>query len=161
MTHLEVLRMAELRRIGWKEYLDFPEWGLSRVRVKIDTGARTSALDVPDYELEETPEGAVVRLVLDLDEYSSRKMRKTPSARFVEVVAPVLRMATVSNTGGQVEVRPVVEAKIKLGPVKKRICLTLTNRSWMRHRMILGRQALAGSFVVDVGARYLLRRKKR
>ena len=30
--------------IGWKERLDFPDWGLNHVRVKIDTGACTSAL---------------------------------------------------------------------------------------------------------------------
>ena len=37
--------------VGWKEYVDFPEWGIRRVKVKIDTGARTSALDVVSYEL--------------------------------------------------------------------------------------------------------------
>ena len=32
--------------VGWKEYADFPEWAVRRVKVKIDTGARTSALGV-------------------------------------------------------------------------------------------------------------------
>jgi hypothetical protein len=161
MTPPEVLPMAELLRIGWKESLDFPEWGLSRVRVKIDTGAWTSALDVAGYDLEETPDGPVVHVQLDLDAYRRRSVDTCDPDRRVEVVLPVLRMTTVSNTGGQREVRPVVAALIKLGRIRKWIRLTLTDRSCMRHRMILGRQALAGSFLVDVGSKYLLRRKKR
>src|SRR5437764_14694985 len=54
--------------IGWQEYLDFPEWGLKRVRVKIDTGACTSALDAASHEIVEVPGGGLLarlRLVLN------------------------------------------------------------------------------------------------
>jgi hypothetical protein len=44
-----------------------------------------------------------------------------------------------------------------LGPVRKRILLTLTDRSGMLFRMILGRKALEGDFRVDVAGKYLLR----
>ena len=30
-------------RIGWKEYLEFTEWDLRRIRVKIDTGPHVGA----------------------------------------------------------------------------------------------------------------------
>ena len=50
----------------------------------------------------------------------------------------------------------MIEAAVRLGPVHKRIRLTITNRARMRFRMILGLQALAGSFVVDVSRKYLL-----
>ena len=30
--------------IGWREYIDFVDWGVRHVSAKIDTGARTSAL---------------------------------------------------------------------------------------------------------------------
>jgi hypothetical protein len=46
---------------------------------------------------------------------------------------------------------------VQLGPVLKRIRLTVTSRAGLRYRMILGRQALAGNFVVDVSRKYLLR----
>jgi hypothetical protein len=135
--------------VGWKEYLDFPEWGLRRVRVKIDTGAWTSALGVAGYQLEEEDVGLVARLRLPL--------RRGRPGRVIEVRAPVLRTTVVRNTGGQEEERPVVEAAVRLGPVCKRIRLTVADRSDMRYRMILGRQALAGSFIVDVSRKYLLR----
>jgi hypothetical protein len=138
--------------IGRKEYLDFPEWGIRGVRAKVDTGARTSALDVAGWEIEQHPGGTVVRLRLALD-------ARRPQ-RVVEVRTPVLRTARVRCTDGGCEERPVVEALVALGPVRQRIRLTLADRSAMRHRMILGREALAGRFLVDVGHKYLLRRRK-
>jgi hypothetical protein len=133
--------------IGRKEFLEFPEWRVRRVRVKIDTGARTSALDVVDYEI--VDEGKLVRLRLALK-------RHRPD-RITVVEAPLLGMTRVCSTSGCREQRPVIDAAVRLGPVSKRIRLTLTNRSTMRHRMILGRQALAGTFLVDVSSKYLLR----
>jgi hypothetical protein len=121
-----------------------------RIKVKIDTGARTSALDVDGYDLVEVAsQGLVARLHLALD-------RRHPQ-RFREVEAPVLRMVRVSNSGGVREWRPLIETEVRLGPLTKRIPLTITNRASMLFRMILGRQALAGDFVVDVSKKYLLR----
>ena len=135
-------------RIGWKERLDFPEWGLKRVRVKVDTGARTSALDAVGYDLVEGAGGLVARLRIDL--------RRRRAGRIKEVETPVVCMTVVRNTGGIRECRPVVEALVKLGPVTRRIRLTIASRAGMRYRMILGREALAGAFVVDVSQKYLL-----
>jgi hypothetical protein len=139
--------------IGWKEYLEFIEWNLRRIRVKIDTGARTSALDVVRYELIETAgNGLMATLLLALD-------RKHPG-RFTRIQTPVVRTVIVRNTCGTCEERPVVETAVRLGPVHKRIQLTITNRSSMRYRMILGREALAGDFLVDVSKKDLLKPRR-
>ena len=147
------VKMAnDLPVIGWKEYLSFPDWGVRRVKAKIDTGARTSALDALSYTLyESADEGLVAELVLALD-------RRHPE-RQSKVRVPVLGMAVVSNSNGMREQRPLIETTVRLGPVCKRVRLTVTNRAGMRFRMILGRTALAGDFVVDVSRKYLLRRK--
>ncbi len=137
-------------RVGWKEYLQFTEWNLHHIRVKIDTGARTSALDVVRYELFETATGqAMATLLLALD-------RRHPG-RFTRIQTPVLRTVMVRNTGGKHEERPVVETAVRIGPIHKRIRITLANRSSMRYRMILGREALNDDFVVDVSRRYVLK----
>jgi hypothetical protein len=136
--------------IGWKEHVDFPAWNLRGVKVKIDTGARTSALGVAGYELREAAGGGLVahfRLALH---------RKYPE-RLAHVEAPVLRTVVVRNSGGVPEQRPLIETVLRLGPVSKRVRLTLTNRTGMRFPMILGRKALEGDFVVDVSKKYLLR----
>ncbi len=136
--------------IGWKERLDFPEWGLKKVRVKIDTGACTSALGAVACELFEADGRLTARLRLALN-------RRRPG-RTTEIQAPVLRMVHVTNTGGGREQRPMIEAVIRLGPVAKRIRLTITRRDALRFPMILGREALAGDFIVDAARTYLLRR---
>ncbi len=136
--------------IGWKERLDFPEWGLRNVRVKIDTGAYTSALGADDCELVDAAGRRIVRLRLALN-------RRRPD-RTTLVEAPVLRMVHVTNSGGGREERPMIEAIVRLGPVEKRIRLTITRRHGMRFPMILGREALAGGFVVDVARKYVLRK---
>jgi hypothetical protein len=133
--------------IGRREYLSFVDWPIRRIRAKIDTGAFTSALGVASYELFKTDlPRARLRLALSC---------KRPE-RIVEVEAPVVRMTVVRNSGGVREQRPVIETTVCLGSVVKRIQLTLTCRSGMRCQMLLGRQALAGDFLVDTARKYVL-----
>jgi hypothetical protein len=136
--------------IGWKEYVDFVAWGIRRVKVKIDTGARTSALDVTSYDLREVAgQGLVAELRLALN-------RRHPT-RLTTVRAPVLEMVVITNSSGIREQRPLIETDLRLGPVTKRVQLTITNRAGMRFRMILGRKAIEGDFIVDVSRKYLLK----
>jgi hypothetical protein len=145
--------LPELLRIGWKEYLDFPEWRLRHVRVKVDTGACTSALDVAGYELRPTQDGrTVAHLRLALNRRQPQRLR--------HVEAAVVGSVVVSSSSGLREERPVIEATIQIGPVVKLIRLTITNRASMRFRMLLGREALRGSFVVDPSEQYLLRPRR-
>jgi hypothetical protein len=136
--------------IGWKEIVDFPDWRLRKVRVKIDTGARTSALDVSSYELHQEADGLVAELRLTL-------YRKHPE-RVKVVRVPVLRMVVVSNSNGMKEQRPLIETRIRLGDFTKTVQLTITNRCTMCFPVILGRKFLEGDFVVDVSRKFVLRK---
>jgi hypothetical protein len=142
----------ENRTVGWKEYLDLPELGIFRLKAKVDTGARTSTLHVDALNvLAELADGsALVELTLTPD-------RRRPEQR-VQARARVLRRIRVVDSGGHAEVRPVIETEMVLGPVRKRILVTLTDRSNMLFRMILGRKALEGDFRVDVTAKYRFRK---
>jgi len=136
--------------IGWKEYVALPDWKIRRLRAKADTGARTSVLDVAGYDLREVEGvGLVAQLRLSL------WRKHVAGLKVVEV--PVLGMGVVTNSGGMGEQRPVIQTCVRLGPVLKQIRLTVTNRAGMRFRMLLGREALAGDFIVDVSEKYLLR----
>jgi hypothetical protein len=134
--------------IGRREYVDFPDWGVRRIRAKIDTGAWSSALDVSGYELGEDERGRPVA--------HFRLERARQGARRVKVTAPVVGMVSVTSSTGTREQRPLLEVPIRVGPVTRSIRLTLANRLGRRTPMLLGRQALAGVFLVDVRSKYLL-----
>ncbi len=135
--------------IGWKEYVALPELGVASVKAKIDTGARTSSLHV----------AAIRRLTDEEEGEADLEITLVPDRRRPErlVRARVRQLARirVTDSGGHSELRPLVETLLVLGPVTKRIRVTLADRSTMLFRMILGRKALEGDFVVDVSKKYV------
>lgn len=69
--------------------------------------------------------------------------------------APVLEQRTVRDSGGHEELRYVIETELEMADQRFAVELTLTNRDSMRFRMLLGRQAMEGRFVVDPQQSYL------
>ena len=136
-----------MRTAGWREWADLPEWGIARVRAKLDTGARTSALHVTD--LEELGDGRVSFDVLP----------RRRSDRRVRVVTDVVRQTRVRSSNGTSSTRFVVRTRLRLGPVEREIELTLVDRGAMLHRLLVGRSGLAG-IVVDPSRRYVLSHRK-
>ena len=141
---------AEKHTIGWKEYVSLPDWGINRVRAKVDTGARTSALHVE--ELEVLGDG-LVRFQVVL----SRKHRH----RRIEVCAPVSKWARVRSSTGHYTRRCFVTTSIRIGPVLKEAEISLVSREDMQFRMLLGRTTLGKDFLIDVGRADLLSRPRR
>ena len=122
--------------IGWREWVEFPEWGF-RLRAKADTGARSSAIDCA--EITELP-GGRVRFTVRLD----RKDKK-----LITLEADVVARKKVRPSTGRPTERVFVETILRLAGVEKRIVISLVSRKRMIHRLLLGREALAGDFIVD------------
>jgi len=148
--------MAEAKRrktkqpavVGWREYVDFPEWNVAGIEAKIDTGARTSAIHVEDV----APKGGN-RVLFHLIT-SNRKPFK-----HVKIVADLVRKSRVRSSTGHVQERYVVATTIRIGSIKRRVELSLVGRDKMLCRMLLGRRALAG-WLVDPEKRHLHGTKK-
>lgn len=139
-------------RIGWKELVDLPQWGIRELKAKIDTGARSCALHA--VLIEPLHEGAdrggdPKRLRLALSPW-----RRAPE-ELVWIEVPVTRYKTVKNSGGQLERRPFVRTRIRLGNREIEAEIGITNRARMLFRIILGRKFLERRFMVDVAAKYL------
>jgi hypothetical protein len=73
----------------------------------------------------------------------------------VTAEALLLEERVVRNSGGQEELRPVIETTVQVGQQVWAIELTLTNRDEMGFRMLLGRQAVRRRYLVDPGHSYL------
>lgn len=130
--------------IGTAERVDFPDWGIEQLRVKIDTGARTSALHVDDVE---ELEGDRVRFSVVLDRRNAH--------RRVLIEAPIVRRGRVRSSSGKAQSRLFVSTRLRLGTVEKEVEISLASREPMIFRMLLGRSTLAHDFLVDPSHRYL------
>jgi len=143
-----------LRTIGWREWVALPELGIGRLKAKVDTGARTSALHAFTVEPFVHADGTKwVRFGVHPDQRSID--------REVFAEAPVLDKRNVRDSGGHQSERFVIESEVRIGPEIMRVELTLTARDDMRFRMLLGRTAMRGRFVVDPSRSYLLGKKKK
>lgn len=137
--------------LGWKERASLPDWGITDLRVKLDTGARTSAIHVTTMvEVGQHQQEDQVLPVLELTVPLSRAQDGTTAT----VTAPVVGYKRVRDTSAQAEQRPVVRTRLVCGPIDREIDITVTDRTGMIFRMILGRHALAGHAVVDPNLGY-------
>lgn len=144
---IEAAEPSEPTLIGWREWLAFPEWGIPAVKVKIDTGARTSALHAEDLEIVDRDGHSFATFVVHPWQRSERDG--------VEVTVPLVDERAVTSSSGDVSRRPVVMAVIELDGSPHEIELTLTRRDDMGFRMLLGRKAMEGRYLVDPSHSYL------
>jgi hypothetical protein len=136
-----------LTTIGWREWLELPDLDIPRIKVKVDTGARTSALHV--YDLEEYHRGDQ-RFVRFLVHPLQRSTKET-----IHCKARVLEERKVRDSGGRVHRRFVVVTTARLGEQSWPIEITLASRDAMGFRMLLGREAVRGRFLVHPGQSFL------
>jgi hypothetical protein len=135
--------------IGLAEYVELPRWHIARLRAKVDTGARTSALHVENIR-----ELAHDRVRFDV------RLHRVRAHRRVSVEAPISRRARVRPSSGVSQLRIFVTTAVLIGQYEQEVEFSLVDRQNMIFRMLLGRSALEHRFLVDVGSRYLLSKRR-
>ena len=134
-------------RLGWREWVALPELGIDRIKAKVDTGARTSALHA--YHLETFFDRGAEWVEFKLHP-KQRNLEASVTCR-----AAVVDRRQVTDSGGHREERLVIRSLLVLGDDSWPIEITLTSRENMLFRMLLGRTAMKGHAVVDPGRSYL------
>ena len=136
----------KLAELGWREYVDFPELGITGVKAKIDTGAKTSCIHSFSVETFEKNNDMWVRFGIHPNQGDK--------ATEVWCEALVVDYREVTDSGGHTEMRYVILSKLIIGEHEFETELTLANRDSMRYRMLLGRRAMKGRFTVNPGVSY-------
>ena len=136
-------KKKEKQVIGWREWVALPELGIAYIKPKIDTGARSSSLHASGVEEFRKGDEVWVRFRV----HPIQRNREFG----VEAEAQVLEYRNVRSSSGQKSRRPVILTEIRILGQSWPIELTLANRDEMGFRMLLGREAIRGRFLVDAG----------
>lgn len=130
-----------------------PEFGVTEIKAKVDTGADNSSLHAFNLERFTQDRVEMVRF-----EIHPRQRKKKPS---IECVAPVAMERKVRNPGGRSELRPVVRTTLVVAGHSFEALVNLTARDEMTFRMLLGRRTVRNHFLVDPGRSYVGERPSR
>lgn len=139
--------------IGWREWVGLPDLGIDKIKVKVDSGARSSSLHAFDMKLFDRDGEQWVRFKVQPVQRSNTKT--------VVVEAKVLEFRSVRSSSGVAKRRPVIITDVALLGKRWPVELTLASRDEMGFRMLLGREAFRGRFLVDGGRSYYGGKPKR
>ena len=133
--------------IGWRERVSLPQLGIERIIAKTDTGAFSSSIHAFDIEPSERDGESWVT-------FSVLPSRRNPD-EIIRCEAKVSDRRRVKSSDGSSSERYFIRTKLVIGGTAFAIEMSLANRASMGYRMLLGRTAIRGHFIVDPAGSYL------
>ena len=118
--------------IGWREWVGLPELGIKTIKVKVDTGARSSSLHIVDLKTFDRDGVQWVRFKVHPLQRSNDKT--------VDVEAVILEFRSVRSSSGVAKMRPVIVTNIELLGTSWPVELTLASRDEMGRCCSVGRR---------------------
>ncbi len=128
-----------LMLVGWREWAKLPGLEIPLIKVKIDTGAKTSAMHAYDINIVKSGGRDFAEFIIHPLQKNDVICRRTR--------AEIVGMRIIKSSNGHKEERIVIRSPIQIGDHSWEIDITLTNRDIMHHRMLLGRTAMENILV--------------
>jgi ribosomal protein S6--L-glutamate ligase len=134
--------------VGSEEWSSLPQLKIPAIKVRVDSGAKTSALHAVN----------IVPFKKNGDPWVSYDVHpiQNDGKTTIRCESPVIDRRSVKSTNGISEMRYVIKSTLAIAESTWEIELTLTNRDSMGYRMLLGRQAMGGKMLVDPESSFLL-----
>lgn len=143
---------ATKNTLGWKEWVSLPSLGIKRLKCKVDTGAKNSALHAFEVDEFQKDNETWVRFSIHIDDKDPSKTRSCE--------AKVMDVRSVSDSGGNITQRYFIETWIEIGDQRVKAPVSLTARDTMAFKMLLGRTAIRSfQYIVNPSKSYLQGKK--
>lgn len=139
--------MKKMKTLGWREWIRLDDLGLPAIKVKVDTGARTSALHA--FKVRKFRRKGVLWVRFCIHPIQG------DNETVVQCEAEVVDRRPVTDSGGHTTERYVIRSRVTLGEHSWPIEMTLTNRDNMKFRVLLGRTALGKEYLVNPAVSFL------
>jgi hypothetical protein len=123
--------------IGWVEFVSLQPGDIV-LKAKIDSGAKSSSLHCKCQSIYE--KNGKKWIILSLKNNSGKK---------ITLKRQVTRMVKIKRHFGDAQRRPVIRLGVCLGNVYKEIDVNIIDRSGLNYQMLIGRNYLAGDFLID------------
>ncbi len=133
--------------VGWREWVALPALHTSKIKAKLDTGARTSALHAINI-------ATMVKDNVLMASFEIYPLQR--NSQKIKCEAKVLGIKKIRSSNGMIEQRYTIETELMINNISTSIAVTLTNREQMGFRLLLGRTALRGHILLDPARSYLL-----
>ncbi len=133
--------LQQKKIIGCEEWIRIPELNIPAIKARIDSGAKTSTLHA--YNIQTFEDGGKTYVRFDIHPVQHNRRVS------IRCKAELADRRIVKSSTGDREKRYVIKTPITLGGETWDIEVTLTNRDTMGYRMLIGREAMKGRFIVD------------
>lgn len=137
---------TEKKKIGRVEKIHFPNWSITDLDAKVDTGAYTSSLHC--HHIKE--------FVMDDEKWIQFYMLDPDHPEYERILykSRVHDIRKVKSSNAIAEERYVIKEKVLFSGETRSIELSLTDRSGMKYPILLGRKFL-NKYIIDTSRKYL------
>lgn len=134
--------------LGWREWAALPELQVENIKVKIDTGAKTSSIHAFD----------IMPFCREGQEWVQFDVRplQDQDPLVHTCTCPIVDYRWITSSMGSSQLRYIIRTTLTIGPLSNPIDLSLANRDEMGFRMLVGRDALPSRTLVDPNRSFLL-----
>ncbi|BFM07018.1 ATP-dependent zinc protease family protein [Halioxenophilus aromaticivorans] len=133
--------------IGAVEACSLPELSIEDLKIRVDTGAKTSSLHVDNLRCITKNNKPWVKFDIHPEAYSVDQV--------VHCEAKLHDIRSIKSSNGSSEERYVIKTMFQLGSQSWPIEITLTDRSDMSYLMLLGREGMSDRVLVDPSQNFL------